>query len=468
MPEHLPSQMIELFIARKLAPADLLAAAQHLAVCDTCRAQSNQLKHTNSGIEHLHANFQEELLEHNHISYEQLTAFVDAALNQTERETVDVHLAACTTCSTEVHELELLKNNLAIYPNLALEKNASLAALQTAATANDSQLAAKPPETIWQNLLNFFQRKPFQIAFATAAVFLLAILISFFAFRSTNQTQIVQSTDSGIRLPTNSSNSPDNAASSPIGQTNKNTALPSQVQDNTSNANAQISSSNPPTGTPNANKRIEIPVSIGENAHPATLPQGYETVIKQALANQTIARPAVIAELAGKTSNLMSKKSDSESFALINPLGTVIQNDHPTFRWQGLSGATSYTIYILDSNFHVIAQSHPLSTTTWTMPQALKRGDIYVWQVTATKGGKDITAPAAPMPEARFKILEQAKAIEMQRLAKERPDSHLILGTIYAHNGLLDEAEREFQMAIDKNQDADKAKKLLQSVKALR
>ena len=111
-----------------------------------------------------------------------------------------------------------------------------------------------------------------------------------------------------------------------------------------------------------------------------------------------------------------------------------------------------------------------LRTVLGNYPHALplKRGEVYVWQVTATKDGLEITSPSAPMPEARFKILEKAKAGELQRLAKEYRDSHLILGAIYAHNGLLDEAEREFQMALNKNQDADKARKLLQSLKALR
>jgi hypothetical protein len=84
------------------------------------------------------------------------------------------------------------------------------------------------------------------------------------------------------------------------------------------------------------------------------------------------------------------------------------------------------------------------------------------------KNGRAITSPAAPLPEARFKIVEQAKINQLQRLAKERGDSHLILGILYAHNGLLDEAEGELQIAIHQNQEADTAKKLLQSVKALR
>jgi hypothetical protein len=133
-----------------------------------------------------------------------------------------------------------------------------------------------------------------------------------------------------------------------------------------------------------------------------------------------------------------------------------------------LSNAHAYTVFILDENFNVVMQSEPLTETSWTIPQSLKRGGVYIWQVTATKDDRELTSPAAPMPDARFKILEQAKADELQRLTEGRKNSHLILGAIFAHNGLLDEAESEFQMAIEANQDAVAAKKLLQSVKALR
>lgn len=474
MPEHLPSQMIELFIARKLAPADLLTVAQHLAVCDICRTQSNQLKNTSSGILYLRSNLQEEFTEHSHLSYEQLAAFVDSSLNQAERETAAVHIAACAACAKEVQELELLKSSLVTYPNLAVNKEDSFAASQASDVAGELRIIVKPkpPEpsaTIWQNLAAFFRGVLPQSAFAIAAALLVvAVIIGFLVRNSTNQPQIAQSPESGTKPATTVSNPPDGAAPPSISQANKNTAPPQLAQNNPSNTNVQSSPGNSPADAKTAGKRIEIPVNIGDGTSVATLPEGYETIIKQALTNQTIVRPAVIADLAGKPSNLMGKKNENESFALINPVGTVIQDETPTFRWQPLSGATTYTVYVLDLNFSVIAKSQPLSTTSWTMPQSLKRGGIYVWQVTATKNGKEITAPAAPRPEARFKILEQTKTNEMQRFARERADSHLILGTIYAHNGLLDEAEREFQMAIDQNQDADKAKKLLQSVKALR
>jgi hypothetical protein len=469
MPEHLPSQMIELFVARKLAPADLLTAAQHLAVCESCRQQSHRLRHTDSTVAHLQTQLQA-LSESAHLSYEQLAAFVDAALQEPERRAISLHLAACAACANEAQELELLKNQLADDADSAIENAASLAAKQTSAVAAELQFQARPKAGLWQTVIRSLRSKPLQTAFASAVVLLAILAASFYLSRPMQKNETAQSNHSNVSPPTNSSNE---SAKTPATQGNRNESIARQTTDDSANTNAPHPPSNQQKDernphTDRAGRRIDIPTGIGENANPATLPPAYEALVKQALASQAIARPAIIAELAGKTSNLMSKKTEGESFALLNPVGTVVQNEQPTFRWQALPEATSYTVYILDFNFHILVKSQALSTNLWTIPQALRRGEVYVWQVTATRNGREITSPSAPMPEARFKILEQAKASELQRLAKERPDAHLILGTIYAHNGLLDEAEREFQKAINKNQNADSAKKLLQSVKALR
>src|SRR5262249_39481959 len=109
-----------------------------------------------------------------------------------------------------------------------------------------------------------------------------------------------------------------------------------------------------------------------------------------------------------------------------------------------------------------------LTATAWQTAELLKRGSVYLWQVTAVVDGIEVTAPAAPMPEARFKILDSAKAKELEQLKQNSKLSHLILGTIYAHNGLLEDAERELRLAAHEKQDAAVAGKLLQSLNRIR
>jgi len=140
----------------------------------------------------------------------------------------------------------------------------------------------------------------------------------------------------------------------------------------------------------------------------------------------------------------------------------------PIFNWQPLPGATSYQVHVLDTDFKVVAESGPVTATSWSPPTALDRGVVYLWQVSAVKEGEVISAPTAPRPEARFKILTGSKTREVQQAVKARAGSPLALGIIFAHAGLLDDAEREFQNALSRTQDAAMARKLLQNVSALR
>src|SRR5262249_8545827 len=116
----------------------------------------------------------------------------------------------------------------------------------------------------------------------------------------------------------------------------------------------------------------------------------------------------------------------------------------------------------------LVQESREVTATAWQAAEPLKRGSVYLWQVTAIIDGKEITAPAAPMPEARFKILDTAKAIELEQLQEKGKLSPLILGTIYAHNGLLEDAERELHLAAREKPDTALARKLLQSLKRIR
>ena len=123
---------------------------------------------------------------------------------------------------------------------------------------------------------------------------------------------------------------------------------------------------------------------------------------------------------------------------------------------------------MLDADFNTVATSPPLEGTTWTPPRALERGRVYSWQVTAVKDGKEIISPSAPAPEARFKVLEKAKADELMGVERAAAGSHLVRGTLYARAGLLDDAERELRALVAANPKSPAARKLLQSLQAIR
>jgi hypothetical protein len=120
------------------------------------------------------------------------------------------------------------------------------------------------------------------------------------------------------------------------------------------------------------------------------------------------------------------------------------------------------------TNLTLIEKSSPTAKLSWTPLHQLKRNVLYIWQVTAVKDGREITAPSAPDREARFKVLSSERAAALTEASARIAGSHLKLGIVYANSGLLDEAEREFRAAIAANQDAALARKLLQDTRQMR
>jgi hypothetical protein len=191
-------------------------------------------------------------------------------------------------------------------------------------------------------------------------------------------------------------------------------------------------------------------------------------VIASALTTQRLERPKALAELNGTRGTLLSESGNGLSFRLLSPVGKVLQSSSPTFRWQTLEGASSYAVSIVDDKLNEVAASGPLDKTEWRAPVQLKRGGVYSWQVTAIKDGAQITSPAMPAPQAKFKILEQTADEELKSLKREFPNYHLGLGVLYARASLLDEAEREFQAELKANPGSTVARKLLSNVRSMK
>jgi hypothetical protein len=93
---------------------------------------------------------------------------------------------------------------------------------------------------------------------------------------------------------------------------------------------------------------------------------------------------------------------------------------------------------------------------------------IYSWKVLAVKDGEEVVSPRPAAPDAQFKVLEHARVEELEQARQLHSQSHLLMGTLYARAGLLDEAEREFQELIEKNPKSSFANKLLRDLRARR
>ena len=150
--------------------------------------------------------------------------------------------------------------------------------------------------------------------------------------------------------------------------------------------------------------------------------------------------PPFLADLAGRPEALMGA-SPASSFRLIEPLATAVVSDRPTFRWEPLAGAERYVVSISDEALRPVAVSGPLFGASWSPEAPLARGTTYVWQVTAQRGTQAVTAPAPPAPLAKIRVLDEETARLLDQTAATHPDSHLLLGILYAQAGARSEAE---------------------------
>ncbi len=156
-----------------------------------------------------------------------------------------------------------------------------------------------------------------------------------------------------------------------------------------------------------------------------------------------------------------SQDSQGGSITLESPVGIVVASDRPDFRWRRLSDATSYRVIILDRYYEEVPGGGETSAAEWRATRPLKHGEVYTWQVKTEVNGKEMASL-----EAKFKVLEKARANELGRVKKAARDNHLLLGILYANEGALGEATREFNLVPKTDARFETARKFLRDVQA--
>lgn len=166
--------------------------------------------------------------------------------------------------------------------------------------------------------------------------------------------------------------------------------------------------------------------------------------IETALRTGTAAEPAFMPDLAPPRETLMGRADAASGFDISGPVGTAVIEDAPVFTWRPLAGAVGYVVTVFDENGAEAARSPALTELRWTPARALPRDHTYTWQVSVEQHGRSQIAPAPPAPPARFRVLDAATAAELQRVAREYPEAHAVLGILYMQAGVRDAAIAEF------------------------
>ena len=100
MASHLSRDQLLKFRDRELPPEELIAAGGHLGGCETCRRELSEMASGESLIAAVRAAGRE------HLSYEQMDAWVEETLDSTEREIVMAHIGLCEACARQLQAYE--------------------------------------------------------------------------------------------------------------------------------------------------------------------------------------------------------------------------------------------------------------------------------------------------------------------------------------------------------------------------
>jgi anti-sigma factor RsiW len=443
--EHLSQQLVERYGRRELPVAELISVDEHIAVCEACRATLARLEQTaekgEALLAGLHKEGQESLA---HLTYEELDGYASGTLDEAQGEIVISHMQICPSCKEEGEDL------LAFQASLEREKGSPV-------------ISASSPGLL-ERLRAFLQVPAYRIAFQAAAVCLFAaIAILFLRLPLKRQADALQQQLHHLQE--------ENAEL----QKQSDTLAELQAQlDSLRQENEALLLSQPANDLPDTRLALKDAGGTvtfdqeGKLQGLAALSPAKQQLIKNALRSGRVMMPATISEVTAKAGVLMSSSSAGVSFALQSPIGSFVQSPRPLFRWGEMKGATSYVVTVYDPAFRVVARSEEVTRTEWAPAQELERGIIFRWQVTANLNGRQLKSPVPPAPEARFKVIDAAKSDELQGAKQRVADSHLALGLLYAEAGLLDDAERELQVLLRANPQANIARQLLQSVKARR
>jgi hypothetical protein len=403
--------------------------SQHVGECELCREQIESAVNDDAAFFALRSNLFDEFFPSDslaHLTAAQISSHVDNKLSGDELQFVTDHLRHCDECVLAVDDVQAFSKELA--PSVARELSPSA---RPAATESWWQRTFAP-------LASLFRPSPVPALGMALAVLLLAVIGWLFVRRLQEQRP-----KQAIAV-----------VPAPSPQVIPSPSLATEVEPEVV---AQI----------NDGKDVLSLDREGKLSGADELPAEYQSLVKKALTTRQVEKAPQLEGLLRPPSSLMSANKEKGEFSVIEPAGNVLLSNRPTFRWSTLEGATAYVVEVYDSNFKLVAASAQLTGNLWASPP-LPRGRVYAWQVKATKEGQEVTSPRPPAPQAKFRVLDQAKTDEIVRARRAYPTSHLTLGLLYASAGLLKEAEQELRLLQKANPDSEIARSLLRQVQALR
>lgn len=360
-----------------------------------------------------------------HLDYEQLELYVDGKADEIDREIVESHVAQCSQCADELEDL--------------LEFKEQTAASSTADSTSRWQQ--------WFPQLSWLPKPAIALVLVVAAVAVALTVLWWTKHQTRPQGQQAQTNSTG----------PEQPSPAPTDHTAQENLFDNQLP----SREEPLLVLNDAMGQVIVNQRGQL-----EGLH--DLPPDLRASVEHALATRRLQASPALSGWLSSAGGLRGELENQSAFAPLEPTDVVVETDRPTFRWRALEAARNYVVNIYDAKLRHVANSGPVTGTEWTTPNSLARGVTYSWQIVASQDGKTVVSPKPPLPEARFRILDQRAVAALAKLKRSAESSHLVLGVFYWKHGLLEEAEHEFQALARANPDSPAVAGLLASIRSLR
>lgn len=432
MSEHLSNEIVERFNSQSLTGGDRGVIYNHILSCESCRRRVVTSETEAAAVAVLTDHFLPRSSEEPyHLDPVAIEAFVDDKLDTFDRNIAKLHLEDCAECSEEVTDLR-----------------ESLATMRAATRKDESY----QPQIV-------APRRPFVFA----APMRIAAMVAFIAFAAIALIVVWRWKSSGPAQPgaddTTAGSKPTPVVSPQVPSLTPSPALvipPPKLAENPPGKG----SSEPRTAAVATIKDGTYEISIDQAGNVVGLPSvpvESREAVKQALTGEPLSRPGVLDEVASVDVSVRASTGNEERIKIAYPTNTIIQTDRPTLRWAASKTAEAYRIEIADESFRRIAQSEDLTASTqkWTPSVALKRGQVHTWTIRAVNKGGELSPLTS---QGKFKVLSEESVRELTQLKARR--SHLALALFYAREGMIAEAEREFQSLVKENPNSAVVKRL--------
>lgn len=416
MSEHLTHAQLLQYASGNLAPAQLLAADDHLSQCDPCRDQLSRLETVSRKMEQWPVQILIESAEH--LRYESLESYVDGNCADEDLELIESHLRLCHACADQVANLQALKAEITLKRTPFVDQ----------------------ARMLWFSPLYSTAFRAVSLAAIVAFVSLILALV-FHTADGRLQARLDETRQKGK-------------------QTEKQLLeKESQLQALTKKM-AEMQNSSVLESIHDGD--LTLALDKDKNLQGANqIPEPFQQMAALAVKDQRVSIPGWIADLQGSNETLMGP-TEGVRFKLLSPVGVVVDSDRPEFSWEKLPEATGYRVKVYDASFHEVASSNRITATSWVSSASLPRGAVLNWVVSADSSEGEVLSPVPPAPAAKFKVLEVSTMKELENA--KALHSHLLLGLAYAHAGMVPEARTELAELHKQNPNSALVAALLQSL----